>query len=527
MPTSAADPDKLLAFETAGMDSLAALYDPALALMATLETVRANADAKRFLPDVPYIGHDVLDLYSIGRHLAGWVGDVGRAFKAADTDGDGRVDDSQLASVPRLGNGELTVMRVNGRVVVDTGSGDDDVKIVNVPGGIKITVNGVEQVITGVDASNVTVRLGGGNDTIEVGTDVQVHFTLEGQDGDDRLEAGAGDDTIRGGDGRDYIDGYSGDDDIDGGEGHDVVYAGDGDDIVRGGRGRDYLEGGAGDDTIMGGDQADIISGGGGNDRLDGQRGDDVIYTGQGDDRVTDHHGDNTVYGQVADDDVDTVMGKSTTVTVNVDLSGLPGDAAIKIEGSDRFKQRMLQDLDMLRSSANGRLMLLALDDIHDDTKAIAADWPVLGGIAYQGDTIYLREFDGNDNSEASYTGAPFDLWRSNEIRQSRGIVEMYPGSYTDNPTNIAWQQVPPVAVLFHEMAHQYDFGYETSIEGETTEPSGNVNTSERQAVGLPVDHDDDPSTARIVDPDHPIEYTENGLRREMGLPDRTTYGPP
>jgi hypothetical protein len=53
------------------------------------------------------------------------------------------------------------------------------------------------------------------------------------------------------------------------------------------------------------------------------------------------------------------------------------------------------------------------------------------------------------------------------------------------------------------------------------------VNTRERQAVGLPVDHDGDPSTPEQVDPDHPITYTENGLRREMGLPDRTTYGWP
>ena len=50
-----------------------------------------------------------------------------------------------------------------------------------------------------------------------------------------------------------------------------------------------------------------------------------------------------------------------------------------------------------------------------------------------------------------------------NEIEQSRAITEMYGGSYIPHPTDIAWQEVPPVVVLFHEMAHQYDFGYETS----------------------------------------------------------------
>jgi Effector protein/RTX calcium-binding nonapeptide repeat (4 copies) len=410
--TSAAEPAKLLAFEQATDDALAALYDPALTLAAALHAVRTDPDAQRFLSHVPYLGSDVLDLYGIGRHLAGWVGDVGRAFQAADTDGDGRVDDTLLTSVERLGNGTLTVMEVNGRIVVDTGGGDDEVTIVTVPGGIQITVNGVTRVTEGPAASSVILRLGGGDDTIEVATDVDVHFTLEGQTGDDRLEAGAGDDTIRGGDGRDYVDGYSGDDEIDGGLGHDVVYGGDGADIIAGGDGRDYLEGGAGDDTVTGGRHDVIVSGGDGADRLDGQTGDDVVYTGRGDDRVTDHHGANTAHGQPGDDHVDLVMGAAATTLLTVDLSGLPGDSAIRIEGSPRFQQRMLQDLDMLRSSPNGRQMLLALDDIHEDTKAIAADWPILGGIAYQGDTITLREYPGTDNSSASYDSAPLDLWR-------------------------------------------------------------------------------------------------------------------
>ena len=171
--------------------------------------------------------------------------------------------------------------------------------------------------------------------------------------------------------------------------------------------------------------------------------------------------------------------------------------------------------------------MLLALDDIHEDTKAIAADWPVLGGIAYQGDTITIREYPGTDNSNSSYEGALFDLWRSNEINPRAAITEMYGGSYTPHPTDTAWQEVLPVVVLFHEMAHQYDFGYETAIDGTYPEPNGPVNNLERQAVGLPVDHDGDPGTPEQVDPDHPLTYTENGLRREMGLPDRTTHGWP
>jgi Ca2+-binding RTX toxin-like protein len=527
MPTSSARPADLLAFEQTTSTALGELYDPSLTLMEKLEAVRSNAQAQQFLPSIPYIGQEVLDLYSIGRHLARWVGDVGRAFQNADGNGDGVVDDVLLGSVPRLGNGTFTVMRVNGRVVVDTGDGDDQVSVVNVPGGVRITVNGVSQVITGAEASSIILRLGGGNDSIEVDTDVDVHFTLEGQDGSDVLEAGAGNDTIYGGEGRDYVDGFSGDDVLDGGDGHDVIYAGDGNDTVSGGSGVDYLEGGAGDDTLLGGRDHDILSGGDGADRLDGQAGGDVIYTGAGSDRATDHQGSNTIYGQPIDDVWNPIEGSATNWTVIVDLSGLPGDAALQIDpdASPRFRQRIMQDLQMLRSSPDGRAMLLAMDDIHNDTKAIAADWPVLGGIAYQGDTITISEYPGRDNSSSSYESTL--LGRENEISQSRNIVEMYPGSYTPDPHNITWQEAPPVAIFFHELAHQYDFGYETSMDGDYQEPGGPVPNDERQAVGLPVDHDGDPNTPEIVDPDHPHQYTENGLRDEMGLPDRTTYGHP
>ena len=466
----------------------------------------------------------MLDLYAIGRHLAGWVGDVGRAFEAADTDGDGRVDDSQLSSVERLGNGTFTVMEVNGRIVIDTGDGDDEVTVVAVDGGIRVTVNGVEQVFTGVTAGSVILRLGGGDDVIEVGTDVDVRFTLEGQTGDDRLEGGAGDETIRGGDGRDYIDGFSGDDDIEGGEGHDVVYAGDGDDVVRGGDGRDYLDGGEGADTVLGGDLADIVAGGDGADTLDGEGGDDVVYAGGGDDRVVDHGGDNTVYAQT-DDDVDRVMGESTSRVITIDLSGLPGDSALRIEGSPRFQQRMLADLDMLRSSPTGRGMLLALDDIHEDTKAIAADWPVLGA----------RRLSGRHGRAARVRGHRQQLGGLRQRAVRPVAVER------DPPEPGHRRDVPGVV---HPVGHDHRLAADPAGRGAVPRDGAPVRLrlrdhdrrhvppsraatptpSERQAVGLPVDHDGDAATPPIVDPDHPIKYTENGLRREMGLPDRETY---
>jgi hypothetical protein len=50
------------------------------------------------------------------------------------------------------------------------------------------------------------------------------------------------------------------------------------------------------------------------------------------------------------------------------------------------------------------------------------------------------------------------------------------------------------------------------------------VPNRERAAAGLPIDHDDNPATADRIDPDHPYELTENGLREELGVPHRPRY---
>jgi hypothetical protein len=47
-----------------------------------------------------------------------------------------------------------------------------------------------------------------------------------------------------------------------------------------------------------------------------------------------------------------------------------------------------------------------------------------------------------------------------------------------------------------------------------------NTNSS----AGLPIDHDHNPSTPEIIDPDHAFELSENGLREEMGAPHSDHY---
>lgn len=86
------------------------------------------------------------------------------------------------------------------------------------------------------------------------------------------------------------------------------------------------------------------------------------------------------------------------------------------------------------------------------------------------------------------------------------------------------------MVVLQHELAHVYDhvngtIDSSTYVGEDQVDAAGEYRVLERQASGLPIDHDNDPSTPEIIDPDHPWEYTENGLREEMNLPTRQHYG--
>lgn len=70
--------------------------------------------------------------------------------------------------------------------------------------------------------------------------------------------------------GDDYAFGGGGNDIILGGDGHDGLLGGDGDDTLAGNGGRDMVDGGAGDDVILWspGDGPDILTGGSGHDEL-------------------------------------------------------------------------------------------------------------------------------------------------------------------------------------------------------------------------------------------------------------------
>ncbi|WP_155859396.1 M91 family zinc metallopeptidase [Cellulomonas sp. KRMCY2] len=414
------------------------------------------------------------------------------------------------------------------RIVVSTGSGADDVQVRVDPdtGAQIVTVNG--RTLTFPAGRPVVIRTGSGSDTVTVEPGTSVRLTIltgagddwvSGGDGNDRvsagagsdqvwglggddriyggsgpeddLYAGAGDDVVVGGTGHDYVDGGDGRDRLSGGDGDDTVYGMGGDDTVIGGAGEDYLEGARGDDTVISGRDDDVVSGGRDADALHGGSGTDVLYGGHGRDTLQGGTGSDTAYLQSED-------SGTAEHEVYVDISD--AGSFIRIEGSPDFVARVEADLDMLRSSPTGQEMLAGLDKAHEDSDGWFTD----------GDGLRIIELADQDNGFASRDTA----WgtQTHQIQYNPGFDTLRGAT-------------PPVVVLYHEMAHVWDYSHDTLAEGVYTGTDNpGVNNRERVAVGLPYDHDDDPSTPTQLDPDHDDAATENALRDELELDRRDRY---
>ncbi len=422
---------------------------------------------------------------------------------------------------PELASGGRVIVDGN-RVIVNGSRGTDDVQVSVDPrtGEQIVTLSGtVHRFPANAD---LVLRTGAGNDTITVAPGSRVRVTLIGGAGADRIrggdgadsilgnwgrdtiEAGAGQDRVSGGADGDYLDGQRGGDALDGGLGDDTLYGLDGDDRLWGGHGRDYLDGGTGSDLLAGDAGSDVIAGGRDSDRIHGGAGDDVLYGGAGQDRLDGGAGADRTYTQRED-----VTGAAERA-VTVELSDVAG--FVRVEGSADFVARVQSDLDTLRGSERGTQMLRALQQSRDDSVSAVADWPILGSLTSQGHTMTIREIDV-ENGFASQT------------RHLNGQVDAtieYSPRWDDFR---AGAPVPPVVVLYHELAHVYDFFHNTLAEGDHTgSDNPGVHNFERVAVGLRIDHDGDPSTPYRLDPDHPYVYTENGLREELGRFPRLRY---
>lgn len=431
-------------------------------------------------------------------------------------------------SAPAESSRDIRTLRVGDQVIIDTGDGDDvvEVQVDAATGRPVLMVNGIHHTFD--PAMRLTVRTGTGDDRVGMEERMDVPLTVLGGSGydrvrtgagadrvfgggdDDRIESGGGNDRISGGGGDDYAYSFTGNDALQGGDGRDVLYGGDGHDRLSGGTDEDYVEGGGGNDTAAGGSDGDVVSGGRGHDRLFGGAGDDTVVAGAETDRVDAGRGDDTVYGERGTDTV--ANAPLDAVDVDADV----GNEFVNLSGSDGFRQRIEADLDAFRGTPSGAEMLRSLDESHEETKAIAADWPVLGGPAYGGDVVTVHEYD-EPNGGARVRGLPFVAYDID--------IDINPGFRGP-------ERGVPSSVLYHELAHAWDYTHETSqggtyrgIDPVDNDPARDgIANGERQAVGLPLDHDSDDDTPEIVDPDHPFIYTENAIREDLGLERRDHY---
>lgn len=416
-------------------------------------------------------------------------------------------------------------------VITTKGGGDDNVQISQRDDGtLDVSVNDEKYEVRLTQDQELTIRTGAGNDTITAAPNVTVNLVVDSGAGKDTITTGMGNDRIDAGDGDDVINTIGGRNDIFGGKGNDTITAtgtgasiingGDGDDVIQGGDGFNFLEGGKGNDQITGGAGHNIVSGGLGDDVLTAGSGTNNVYAGQGADTIKSAKGGDTVYAEKGDsvegqregfvgrllDSIGAATGTKATV-VNVEIDPTVGTQGITVNGSDSFVQRVESELEFLRSSPNGQQMLAEFD------KAAAA----------KGNTVTIQELANEQNGYAQTFSNDADI-RNGKAGAGGDVTVSY------NPSFHMDAFPAPTVVLYHELSHAYNGVTGTFQPGTyqgTGPDSGRVPNAERQAVGLetsakPFDFDGDPSTPpTTANPDH---LTENGIREELGMPDRPSY---
>lgn len=223
---------------------------------------------------------------------------------------------------------------------------------------IMITPNGVAEVDTirvwkAALGEPIILRLAGGNDIVEVGTNGS-YIEIYGEGGDDFVDAryqgwgltfhaGDGNDLIwtteqhpnlYGGYGGTTVYGGNGNDSVIGGVARDVLYGGDGNDSFEGGNGGDSLYGEAGDDTLRGGGDDDRLEGGNGHDYLHGSGGNDKVYGQDGNDTLIggDGDGSDTMHGG---NDTDRLDYSGKTQALRITLEHTDELFAADLDGAD------------------------------------------------------------------------------------------------------------------------------------------------------------------------------------------------
>lgn len=378
------------------------------------------------------------------------------------------------------------------------------------------------------------------NDEINLGPHIRNRCEIHAGGGNDQVSSsalyaaiygGAGDDNIAITQGRAYVDGQEGDDHIYSlNNGHVTFHGGPGNDTLAGSKGAafSYLDGGTGDDILIGGNGPNVIVGGPGNDQIDAGEQHNVIYTGDGYNQVEQLKPTDVTYHNVKSDltvdctkisqeELDKLPpGQLASHTIHVEPRPF-NPAAFKINGSTSFVDRAHDDFKLLLASPTGQALLSRLENFAQ---------------------ISTKPYEINELEEMGTNArfVPLDPQGSLNafIANGQAGTPSYGGSIWYSVLDVLGDS-PSVIALFHELCHAYNHATGTLLPGTSEQVLTNhyppvseqVKNTERQAVGLPTnaapfDFDGDPATPPTNT--NPEVFSENGLRKELGLPQRTWY---
>ena len=377
----------------------------------------------------------------------------------------------------------------------------------------------------------------GGNDLIHVSDEVNRPILINAGPGDDRIWAGSGYSRIFAGPGNDTILNRRGTSYIEAGDGNDqvialdngdmTVYAGPGNDTVIAHTGQAFIHGGDDDDHLVGGSAHAILVGGPGNDTLQAGTGTNTLYTGDGLDVVRQLKPEDNVFanpysglsaagqtiahGMTPVDDTATCPHPQARVT---DISARPLEySGIRVIGNAQFQRRVNDDLQLLACSPKGQKLFEALRAA-EERSATAIN---IFELEDETNGIFVPR---NATNPASY------------IQNNQPGTPTYGGAVYYNPTYMS-NQTTNIPLLYHELCHAYNAVTGSMLSGESedgedaSKPRELIDNHELQAVGLPTnappfDFDNDPQTPPTNT--NPPQFTENGIREELGLPLRKQY---
>jgi Ca2+-binding RTX toxin-like protein len=186
------------------------------------------------------------------------------------------------------------------------------------------------------------------------------------------------------------------------------VEGNNGNDTITGGAGNDVLVGGNGDDAILGGAGADTIFGGSGDDRVDGGRGTDTEILGHGDDVAAWDPGEgNDIIDGGLGHDMLTFNGSGGDEKFDVSANGT---RALLTRDVGTIRMDM-DSVEALNLAALGGVDQVTLHDLHQtDLTQAAIDLSVAGTGDDQPDTVVVEGTAGPDHVDVSADGSAVNV---------------------------------------------------------------------------------------------------------------------